>query len=265
MQQIRAYQFPFRMIAQLDADPSGFYGEFRQMYSRQITTFKGVDNPVRINFLNTDQKFANIATITANVNVFTPGTQYQWFSKPVVVGNASIGSANVTFLSSDLAGLELGFYEIGMTATDTTSNITTPVFLNDNYQGRLPMELQLGPVSAETDPISLTFTDVSNVGVVSNQVNLTIRPAGNNTATFFANLAQPYTGNIIAQGTLVTNPVNSDFGNITVQPYANISGPVMFNVLGTYAVMRFIIDTLDPAGNSNIIVSNFVGNATIRY
>lgn len=264
MEFIRAYPYPAKIVAQLDYEPSWFTGEWRRMYSRPITVFYGVDNPIRITFLNADQKAANLTNITANVNVFSPGTQYQWITKPVTIANATAGQANITFTSSDLAPLELGFYEIGMTANYGNSN-ATPVFLNDNYLGRITMDLQLGPVSSELDPIPVSFTDTSGIGVVSDQIDLTVRPTGDTTATFCANLVQPYTGNIIAQGTMVTNPTNNDFGNIIVENYSNVSGNVMFNVLGSYATIRFIVDAIDPWGNSNVIVSDYIDCGKIRY
>lgn len=270
MQTVLAYNYPIKILAQIVDDyinQLGYDTEWRQVYSREITAFQGVNNPVKITFLNTDQKTANIANLTISVNLFTPETQYQWLSKTANVANASTGIAWVTFTSSDLQPLEYGMYEIGMTATDVNSGQVTPVYLNDNYQGRLTFNLLPGPVSTQTPPVGITFTDVPLSGVVSNYIDLTVRPQGDSTLTFFANLIVPYTGNIIAQGAMITNPVYpSDFANIVVENYSNFSGNTMLNVLGTYSTMVFLVDQLDPGGQwGNINANNYITSSMVRY
>lgn len=267
MQTIKIFRFPIKIWPLIVLDPgSSFITEWHNVYSRPITLFKGVDNPIKLWNLNTDQKPINISNISLTCNLFTPGTQYQWISKSVTNVDSANGVAQVTFVSSDLAGLELGKYEIGMTATDINFGNATPVYLNDNYQGRLTVNLELGSVSALTDPIPVTFTDTPRVGVVSNYIDLTVRPSGNNNLTFGANLIVPYTGNIVAQGAMITNPVNGDFGNILLENYDNFSGLTMFNVPGTYATIRFLIDELDPNGTyGNINANNYITSAAIRY
>jgi hypothetical protein len=265
MQTIKAFNYPIKIRAQLVIDPPTILQEERFVYSRPITVFQGVQNNIKIWFLNTDQKPVDISNISVTFNLFTPATQYQWLSKPVNDYDSANGVAIINLLSSDLAPLALGFYEVGMTATSLIDSSVTPVYLNDNYQGRLSLNLEPGPVSALTPPIPVTFTDTSHVGVVSDNIDLTVRPSGNNNLTFGANLILPYTGNIVAQASMVTNPVNADFGNVVIENYSNVSGPIMFNVPGTFAVMRFLLSALDPNGNGNVVANNYITSSSVRY
>lgn len=267
MQTVEVYTYPIKLWPVLITDDAILScKEYRIVYSRPITIFKGVQNKIKLWCLNTDQKPINISNVSLTCNLFTPGTQYEWVSKTVANIDNANGVAQVAFLDSDLAALNLGTYELGMTATDTNTGDITPVYLNDNYQGRLPFLLEMGPVSALTNPIPVVFTDTPSVGVVSNYIDMTNRPAGNNISTFTANLVVPYTGNILAQGAIVTNPVNIDFGNIIVENYSNVSGQVMFNVPGTITSLRFILDSIDPNGRyGNAIPSDYITSACIRY
>ena len=118
---------------------------------------------------------------------------------------------------------------------------------------------------AYPDPIPVPFTDVGHVGVVSGQINLTSRPMNSTTATLQLDFAQPYSGNIISQGSLVSIPLPSDFANINSVNYSNANGIIFQNVLGSYAVIQFLVDEIDPMGWGNVNVAAWISNANIRY
>jgi len=69
---------------------------------------------------------------------------------------------------------------------------------------------------------------------------------------------------VVAQGTLTSIPTNLDWGNVSATYYSNTSGYVMQSVIGSFAWTRFLLDSADPTGNGNVIVSTFVTNGNIR-
>ena len=167
-----------------------------------------------------------------------------------------------TLLASQLAPLDFGFYQIGLVATDMGGN-AFPIYINDHYGSRLTATLMKGPVFAYADPINVVWTDQSLLGVCSDAINLTGRPLSSTTATLMANLVA-YTGNIVAQGSLVSFPTNTDWANISSVYYSNVSGPVFQNVLGSYAWCRFLLPDADPMGTGNVNVNNYITGGNIR-
>ena len=219
------------------------------MYSRPVKMYSGLNNPIKILCFNQDQKLVDISNTAIQFNVFYPGAQDLIISKAASVANSnvSLGLSQVTLGSTDLAGLTHGFYEIGITGTDQFGNVTT-LYIDDNYGSRLGLELLPGPVSADVDPIQLTFLSTSQpqygniAGIKSQNVNLTNTPRGNTNYTIQANLVQ-YTGDFITQATVVSEPTwPSDFGNIAVSSYANYTGPIMETVSGTFAWLTVFLD-----------------------
>jgi hypothetical protein len=226
------------------------------VYSAPISIYQGVNNPIKLFCLNSDQQYLNLsnANVTVQLSVFEPGSE----NELITTTASNFDNANgllITYLTpSQLAPLDFGFYEIALTAVDDTGNVF-PVYINDNYGNRLPVTLLNGPVMAYGNPIPLVFTDVSGVGVVSQNINLTQRPMGSSTATMEANLTM-YTGNIIAQGSMVTTPFPVDWGNISATYYANISNSVFQTVSGSFAQLRFVVDGIDPYGYGNVNTAN---------
>ena len=85
-------------------------------------------------------------------------------------------------------------------------------------------------------------------------------------ATLCANIVS-YTGNIVAQGTTVTIPTLHDWGNVSATYYANAAGLYFQSVTGSFAWIRFILDSIDPTGTGNLSPSNvaaFISGGNIR-
>jgi hypothetical protein len=238
------------------------YNEDKVVYSVPLKLYSGVNNPIKIICLNSDQKYINVSNANIQVGLFVAGTENE-----LIIANATnIDSANgvvqIIFTPSELAPLDFGFYEVAVTATDANLNVW-PVYIDDNYGSRLTVQFLKGPVLAYANALPVNWTDISTIGVVSQQIDLTNRPMGSTLATLQTNLGNStigYTGNILAQGSMVTIPLPPDWGNISSTYYANVSGNIVQSVQGSFAMLRFIADGIDPNKWGNVSQSN-IGNA----
>jgi hypothetical protein len=241
------------------------YNEVRTVYSTPLVIYSGVNNPIKIQCLNSDQKRINVSNANIQCGLFVPNTQNELITANATSIDSANGVVEIIFTPSQISPLDFGMYEIGLVATDANLN-AYPVYIDDNYGSRLSIRLDKGPVLAYPDPTPLTFLDVTDVGVVSNQINLTNRPMNSTLATLCANLVL-YTGNIIAQGSLVSIPLPTDWANISLTGYSNAAGLVFQNVSGSFAWLRFVLDTIDPSKTGNLSPSNiaaYISGGNIR-
>ena len=262
MQTIKAYVGENIILAYMVGYGNVGQNEATIMYSNPIKLYTGVENPIKLRCLNSDQQAIDVSNVSIQVGLFEPETGNQLISLTTGNYDSANGLVITTFTASTLANLPVGFYELACTASDNSGNVW-PLYIDDQQGSRLQAQLLIGPVFAYNNPTPVTFIDLSGVGVVSNQIDLTTRPMGSTTATLAANLIA-YTGNIVAQGSLVSAPTNLDWANISYVSYANISGPIMQSVSGSFATLRFLLDTADPTGNGNVAANSFITSGNIR-
>lgn len=258
MQTAKIYQID-NSITVLLVGPEDFLTEWIRVYTPNIKFYNGLTNPLKIRFLNADQKSVNIENIITTFNLFEPGSQVLLFAKTIEITDSGNGIAQLTVLPTDIANLQVGQYEASFSTVDTTGNITA-CYINDHYGSRIPLELNQGPVNILPDPTTLLFTHIPATGNVSQQVNLTYRNTGMTTFTVQGELDQ-YTGNLLVQGTLIGQPTDNDFANLAIINYNNVSGPFMESTQGTFAYIQYVFD--GRSGNANATLP--VSNASVRF
>jgi hypothetical protein len=232
------------------------------VYSNPLTIFSGVNNPIKIQCLNSDQKRVDVSNVSIQAGLFEPNTENELVTQTAANIDSANGIVEVFYTANDLAGLDFGYYEIALRAIDSGGNVF-PIYINDHSGSRLTTKLSKGPILAYADALPLDFVDVTGVGVVSNQIDLTNRPINSTVATMSCNL-QSYSGNLIGQATLVSTPTNTDWANVSVTNYSNQSGFIFQNLVGSFAWGRFLLADADPSGNGNVSVSGFVSDGNIR-
>jgi hypothetical protein len=253
--EIKSYFEWYHLRAIFPSSESSYsFKEESIMYTNPIKLYSGVDNPIKVRCLDSEQKRVNVSNMTIQLNIFESET-----NNVLATSNASsIDNANGKILSqfnsNQLEGLDFGDYEIAMTSQDINGNIY-PIYMDDNYTSRLPLTLLRGPVNANSEPIDLLWTNNDNSGVTSQYVNLSDRPILSTLATACLNL-NSYSGNVVAQGSIITTPSETDFANISYVNYSNTSGLVFQNVEGSYGTIRFLLDAAIGNANSYILGGN---------
>lgn len=129
-------------------DPSIFTTRNRQVYSRPIKVYQGVDNPVQVIVRNQDQKSVNLTGSSVTASIQDPVNQVTVKSFPVlfganVGGNIQLGQGTFTFDANTINGLEQRFYKLAFSTTVTSTDVTRPVYIDDNYG--VPLDLEVLP------------------------------------------------------------------------------------------------------------------------
>ena len=149
---VKAYIYPNTAEIQV-FDPTIFTTRNRQVYSRPIKVYQGVDNPVQVIVRNQDQKSVNLTGSSVTASIQDPVNQVTVKSFPVlfganVGGNIQLGQGTFTFDANTINSLEQRFYKLAFSSTVTSTDVTRPVYIDDNYG--VPLDLEVLPAYYET-------------------------------------------------------------------------------------------------------------------
>ena len=258
MQLIPRYLYKNEVV--IISNDVGFVTEYRPVYSRQVTVYKGVDNKIQFRMLNADQKPIDISGHVIEFHAFDDEKNL------VLKYDATIQSGNkgmfyVTVTENDLLNLPsqyLSYSVFDMEACD--QRVVTYADGNFGACGTIY-------ISDCTSPTILPSLEVNNWLTVGSGDD-TVWVAGNDELTKI--IAQPkinknealhtvqfytdayndkgYTGSVKIQGTL-DNQIDhtTDWFHVkTVDFVGTEVRPVMTSFNGVYSYLRFEADT-DPA------------------
>jgi hypothetical protein len=144
---VKAYLYPNTAEVQV-FDTSIFTTRNRQVYSRPIKVYQGVDNPIQVIIRNQDQKRVDLTGSSVTASIQDPTNQLTVKSYPVlfganVGGNIQLGQGTFTFDANTINGLEQRFYKLAFSTTVTSTDQTRPVYIDDNYG--VPLDLEILP------------------------------------------------------------------------------------------------------------------------
>jgi len=144
---VKAYLYPNLAEVQV-FDPAIFTTRNRQVYSRPIKVYQGVDNPIQVIIRNQDQKKVDLSGSSVTASIQDPTNQLTVKSYPVlfganVGGNIQLGRGTFTFDANTINGLEQRFYKLAFSTTVTSTDVTRPVYIDDNYG--VPLDLEVLP------------------------------------------------------------------------------------------------------------------------
>jgi len=139
---VKAYLYPNTAEVQV-FDPSIFTTRNRQVYSRPIKVYQGVDNPVQVIVRNQDQKSVDLTGSSVTASIQDPTNQVTVKSYSVTWANIQQGLGSFTFDANTINSLENRFYKLAFSTTNTGTDQTTPVYIDDNYG--VPLDLEVLP------------------------------------------------------------------------------------------------------------------------
>lgn len=142
---VKAYLYPNTAEVQV-FDPTIFTTRNRQVYSRPIKVYQGIDNPIQVIVKNQDQKKVNLTGSTVTASIQDPTNQVNIKSYAVdfsanVGGNIQLGQGTFTFDANTINALEQRFYKLTFSAN--TSGNVKPIYIDDNYG--VPLDLEILP------------------------------------------------------------------------------------------------------------------------
>jgi len=142
MQTIKTYLYPNTAEVQI-VDPSIFTTRNRQVYSRPIKVYQGIDNPVQVLVKNQDQKNVNLTGYTVQASIQDPTNQVTIETYAVTFANVAIGQGTFTLDKGTINTLENRFYKLTFKTIKTSDSTEQPIYIDDNYG--VPLDLEILP------------------------------------------------------------------------------------------------------------------------
>lgn len=143
---VKAYLVPNTAEVQI-FDTSIFTVRNRQVYSRPIKVYQGIDNPVQVIIRNQDQKSVDLTGYTVAAQIQDPASQTTFKSYPVdfttLGSDITKGLGTFTILGSDINQLENRLYKLTFSTTLIVGSKTQPLYVDDNYGA--PLDLMILP------------------------------------------------------------------------------------------------------------------------
>jgi len=144
---VKAYLYPNTAEVQV-FDPTIFTNRNRIMYSRPIKVYQGVDNPIQVIIRNQDQKSVNLTGSTVTASIQDPTNRVTIRSYAVTFVDITKGLGTFTFDANTINSLEQRFYKLAFSTTVIDTDVTSPVYIDDNYG--VPLDLEVLPAYFET-------------------------------------------------------------------------------------------------------------------
>lgn len=124
-------------------DPAVFTTRNRQVYSRPIKVYQGIDNPVQVIVKNQDQKNVNLTGYTVQASIQDPTNQVTIETYAVTFANVAVGQGTFTLDKGTINTLENRFYKLTFKTIKTSDSTEQPVYIDDNYG--VPLDLEILP------------------------------------------------------------------------------------------------------------------------
>jgi hypothetical protein len=114
------------------------------VYSRTIKVYQGIDNPIHVVTKNQDQKQVDLTGYDLQVDIQDPVSEVtvETFTVNFVVQNKGLGT--FTIPAGVVNGLDRRHYELTVKLINTSSADETPLYIDDNYGLRVPLQVLSG-------------------------------------------------------------------------------------------------------------------------
>ncbi len=161
---VKAYLYPNTAEVQV-FDPAIFTVRNRQVYTRTIKVYQGIDNPIQVIVRNQDQKSVNLTGYTVQADIQDPTNQVTVESYAVTFANVATGQGTFTITSEVVNSLEQRFYKLTFRTIQTSNSSERPLYVDDNYG--VPIDLQVLPAYyATTESVAGTDETVVDGGIL---------------------------------------------------------------------------------------------------
>jgi len=111
------------------------------MYSRPVTIYQGIDNPIQVLVKNQDQKLVNLTGYTVQADIQDPVKRVTVNSFSVNFANVTNGRGSFTINKSVVDNLEQRIYKLTLRTIKISDNSESPMYIDDNYN--VPLDLHV--------------------------------------------------------------------------------------------------------------------------
>jgi len=159
---VKTYLYPNTAEVQV-FDPTIFTTRNRQVYSRPIKVYQGIDNPIQVLVKNQDQKNVNLTGYTVQASIQDPTNKTTIETYAVTFANVAVGQGTFTIDRGTINTLENRFYKLTFKTIKSSDNTEQPVYIDDNYG--VPLDLEVLP-AYYADSASDTSEVIFDGGVI---------------------------------------------------------------------------------------------------
>ena len=117
---------------------------YRTVYNRPIKIYQGIDNPLKIQVKNQDQKPVNLYGYDLQLDIQDPVIENAIVSISCDWANANVGIATVTIDKNTVNALDQRLYKATVKRIELTTNQERPLFMDDNFTAQLDLEVLPG-------------------------------------------------------------------------------------------------------------------------
>lgn len=115
--------------------------EDRQVYSRSLVAYQGLNNVIRVLVRNPDQKPQDISDLTLIADLVRTAGSTVLVQRELQPISAVQGIAQLELTSADLADLETGWYQLQVRYINS-ADAQLPAFVDDNYGISVPVQIR---------------------------------------------------------------------------------------------------------------------------
>ena len=145
--QIQAYLYSNIVEVQI-WDPAIFTPRNRVVYSRPITVYQGIDNPLQIVIRNQDQKLVNMTGYTVQLAIEDPVNEVTAYTFAVSFTDITKGLGTVTLDTATVNSLDQRIYKLTLKKILTADSSESPLYIDDNFS--VPLDLEVKPAYYST-------------------------------------------------------------------------------------------------------------------
>ena len=145
-------------------DPTIFSPRNRVVYSRPITVYQGIDNPLQIVIRNQDQKSVNITGYLVQLDIQDPQAQGSVESLAITMTDETKGLGTVTIPKEVVNALDQRIYKLTIKLINQSTNTDRPLYIDDNFGALLDLEVL--PGWYESMPLTLNSDEVIDAGTI---------------------------------------------------------------------------------------------------
>jgi len=138
--QIQCYLYSNTVVVQI-LDPSIFSPRNRVVYSRPITVYQGIDNPLQIVVKNQDQKAVDLSGYTVQIDIQDPVNKLTAYTFAVTFTDITKGQGTVILDKDTVNSLDQRIYKLTMRTISDDDASEKPLYIDDNFG--VPLDLQV--------------------------------------------------------------------------------------------------------------------------
>jgi len=209
----------------------------KKMYASPLQLYRGVDNTIKFNFKNNDQKKVLINDKTITFNIIDSSTHITHLTRTMTIEDGANGIAKLVISEADLNDINVQYYTWSVSVIDGENN--QHIGYHDTaYTAGGELKVHEGVYPNFVESTMVTFTGNTTPAIHADP------RSNNNAALHTAQLYfdEAYTGSVTIQGTMddVVNSVSVNYFDISTTVYTAETSPTYLVWNGVYSGIRFV-------------------------